>query len=76
MILPEAGFAVAEDDEGLFFDSPDVNLDDDSLVIPADCGDGMGTIEFHRRYVIIHPPNGKSKKLSVEEFVKILEYGE
>jgi hypothetical protein len=73
MILPEAGFAVAQDDEGLFFHSPDVDLDEDSLVLPIDCGDGVGTIEFHRRYVMIHPPNGESRRLPVEEFIRMVE---
>jgi hypothetical protein len=73
MIFPEARFAVCKDDEGLFFDSPDVDLDEDSLVVLADCEDGMGTVEFHRRYVIIHPANDESKKLSALEFIKILE---
>jgi hypothetical protein len=73
MIFPETNFDVMRDEEGLFFDSPDVDLDKDSLVVPADCGNGMGTVEFHRRYVIIHPPNGESKRFSVEEFIKILE---
>ena len=50
-----------------------MDLDEDSLVLPIDCGDGMGTIEFHRRYVMIHPPNGESRKLLVAEFIKMVE---
>lgn len=74
MIFPEVNFAVCRDNKGgLFFDSPDVNLDEDSLVVPCDCEGGMGTIEFHRRYVIVHPANGESKRLSALEFIRMTE---
>ena len=76
IIFSEANFSVYRDEKGIYFDSPDVNLDEDSLVVPADCEGGLGTIEFHRRYVILHPANSESKKLSALEFIKVLEIQE
>ena len=72
MIIPEATLDVREDNKGLFFDSSDVDLDKDSLVVPVIMDDGTGTIEFHRRDAILHPANGESKTFSVVDFNKFM----
>ena len=72
MIFPKANFDVKKDDQGLYFDSEDVDLDKESLVVPATTADGMGTMEFFRRHVVYHPANGDSKTIEIDEFIKLL----
>lgn len=69
MIIRGVKLVVHEDAQGLFFDSQVVDLDVESLSIPANWGDGMGTVEFHRRHVLFHPPNGKTTRRTVREFI-------
>lgn len=73
MILPEADFEICIKDSGMCFNSEKVNLDKDSLVFPISYNGTVGTIAFHRSYVIINPANGESKKLTTEQFVQMCE---
>jgi len=77
MILPEADFEICFNQNEMYFNSQAVDLDNDSLVCPIFHNGGTGTIEFHRKHVIIHPANGDSKTLATEEFVRLMEnFGE
>ncbi len=72
MILPEADFEICFNQTGMYFNSETVDLDKDSLVCPIFHDGGTGTIEFHRKHVVIHPANSDSKTLATEEFVKLM----
>lgn len=74
MILPKADFEICfSKDFGLYFNSLVVDLDKNPLVCPILYNGTTGTIEFHRKYVILNPANSVSKKFTISEFVKILE---
>lgn len=74
MIFPKADVMLFKDKDGnIFFHSKDVDLDKKSLSVPIELEGGLGTIEFKRTIVIVHPPNGKRKFISAEEFKKLLE---
>lgn len=52
----------------LVFDSENVNLDREPLVLPLDYDGVLGTIKFTRRQVVYQSPFGKHQKLSVGKF--------
>lgn len=74
MIIKDADFDIClNDNNEPYFESSSVDLDKDTLVFPVFYNGNHGTIEFHRKHVVINPANGESKQLSALAFTQLLE---
>lgn len=73
MITRQTDLSLCQDNKGMFFESESINLDEDTISVPCQLEDGTGVLEFSRRKATWHPANGKSKTMTVKQFLEIIE---
>lgn len=77
MILPDSDIEVwVNDNTGeVEFRSQEVDLDNDSVVVPIGLGGATGTVEITHNTFTVHPANGKSFEVSPQKLVEMMREG-
>ena len=78
MILPDSDIEVwfNENTGEVEFRSQDVDLDNDSVVVPIGFDGATGTVEITRNTFTIHPANGDSFEVPPQKLADMMRDGE
>lgn len=72
MILNEFSIEICVDDEGYYFESEEVDLDEKTLSVPCRMSEDepIGVMEVFRRKWVYHPANGESINVPIERIIE------